>query len=96
MEEEPRRIYSFNKACYILNSVPDTKYKMEFDAESNNTYFVFENSLKVAKAIRNFGQDDLIIFNAHRFFDLFGELKKRSIEMKDQYLFKLNKLDKNL
>ncbi|AKA71955.1 hypothetical protein [Clostridium scatologenes] len=96
MGEEPRRIYSFNKACYIINSVPDAKYKMEFDAESNNTYFVFEDSERIARAIRNFGKDDLIIFNAHRFFDLFGELKKRSIELKDKYLCKLNKLNKNI
>lgn len=94
--KEERRIYSFNKISYILLSVPDAKYKMEFDTESNNTYFVFEDSKKVAKAIRNFSQDRCICYNLHRYLDIFSKLKKKSIKMKNAYICKLNGLDENI
>lgn len=96
MEEEPRRIYSFNKACYIINCIPDVSYRMELDLDNLCTYFIFEDSERVERAIRNFGKDDCICFNFHKYLDIYGILKKKSIDLKNQYLCKLNKLDEKV
>jgi hypothetical protein len=81
---EEKRIYSFNKIVYVI-AATDCDYELRLDNKLC-TYAIFPETLEVAKAIRNFGQEDLIIFNAHKFFDLYREIRKQSIALKDKLL----------
>ncbi|WPC42939.1 hypothetical protein [Clostridium sp. JS66] len=85
MEENERRIYSFNKAVFILCNVPNVNYEMKIDKDTLESYCVFENSLGVAMAIREFNNTNCVC-KLHGFLNIYKKIRKESIELKNRYL----------